>query len=69
MIIVQAVDPIQRINSCPLGLKAHETRLCPLHRKLDDALKSVEEAFAETTLQDIVSAPTQSIPLGDKLKS
>ncbi len=29
--VVNAVDPIQRIHTCPLGLPAHGVRLCPLH--------------------------------------
>ena len=61
--IVQAVDPIRRIHSCPLGIAAHGTRLCPLHRKLDDAARTVEEAFASTTLADLLNEDTTSIPL------
>jgi Rrf2 family nitric oxide-sensitive transcriptional repressor len=52
--VVSAVDPLKRIRTCPLGLKAHGTNLCPLHRKLDDAIKSVEDAFAETTIESLV---------------
>jgi Rrf2 family protein len=52
--VVAAVDPLKRIKTCPLGLKAHGENLCPLHRKLDDALKSVEEAFAATTIESLV---------------
>ncbi|NBX31042.1 Rrf2 family transcriptional regulator [bacterium] len=38
--VVQAVDPIQRIATCPLGIAAHGKKLCPLHRRLDaDELK------------------------------
>lgn len=66
--IVQAVDPIQRITTCPLGLRSHGVKLCPLHRRLDDALKSVEEAFGSTTLHEIIMEPTQSVPLGDAKK-
>ena len=43
--VVNAVDPIKRITTCPLGLKAHGIHLCPLHARLDSALASVEEAF------------------------
>src|SRR5918993_392073 len=43
--VIQAVDPIRRITSCPLGLKSHGVNLCPLHRRLDDAIASVEQAF------------------------
>src|SRR5690606_18982460 len=34
--VVNAVDPIQRIRECPLGLESHGVRLCPLHRRLDN---------------------------------
>ena len=61
--IVQAVDPIQRIHRCPLGIAAHGTRLCPLHRKLDDAAQSVESAFASTTMADLLNEDNPSIPL------
>jgi Rrf2 family transcriptional regulator, nitric oxide-sensitive transcriptional repressor len=61
--VVNAVDPIQRIKTCPLGLKTHGVRLCPLHRRLDDALASVEAAFRSTTLAEVLSEPTRSPPL------
>lgn len=61
--IVNAVDPIKRINTCPLGLSAHGTNLCPLHRRFDDALAHVEQAFASSTLAEVLAEPTTSIPL------
>ena len=63
--IVQAVDPIQRITTCPLGLASHGTRLCPLHRRLDNALEAMEKAFASTTLAEVLSEPSKSVPLCD----
>src|SRR5262245_46906388 len=42
--VVQAVDPIRRIKSCPLGIKGH-VNLCPLHRRLDQAIALVEKAL------------------------
>lgn len=53
--IVQAVDPIQRIDRCPLGLRGHNGKLCPLHRRLDQAVAMVERAFAESTLAELVA--------------
>ena len=61
--VVQAVDPIQRILSCPLNLEAHGENLCPLHRRLDNALCQVEEAFQDSTIADLLSDATGSIPL------
>jgi Rrf2 family protein len=52
--VVAAVDPLKRIKTCPLGLKAHGENLCPLHRKLDDAIQTVEVAFASTTIESLV---------------
>ncbi|QDT66343.1 RrF2 family transcriptional regulator [Calycomorphotria hydatis] len=63
--VVNAVDPIQRIKSCPLGLAAHGVKLCPLHKRIDDATASIEQAFADTTLADILAEPTDSKPLCD----
>lgn len=63
--IVQAVDPIERITTCPLGLAAHGKRLCPLHRRLDDALAEMEKAFAASTLAEVLAEPTKSRPLCD----
>jgi Rrf2 family transcriptional regulator, nitric oxide-sensitive transcriptional repressor len=61
--VVNAVDPIQRINKCPLGLSSHGIRLCPLHSRMDAALATVEQAFAATTLAEILADPNPSIPL------
>jgi Rrf2 family protein len=63
--VVNAVDPIRRIKECPLGLASHGVRLCPLHKRLDAALASVEDAFARTTLAEILAEPTESVPLCD----
>ena len=61
--VVQAVDPIHRITSCPLGLKNHGVNLCPLHRRLDEAVALVEKAFRKTTLAEVVAEPSASKPL------
>lgn len=59
--VINAVDPIERIVSCPLGLEGH-SKLCPLHRRLDDAIAMVERAFSETVVADFVSDQrTQSL--------
>lgn len=61
--VVNAVEPIERIRVCPLGLKGHGARLCPLHRRLDNAMASVEAAFGGTTLAEVLSEPSDSVPL------
>jgi len=57
--VVNAVDPLKRIRTCPLGLKSHGTNLCPLHRKIDDAMLSVEEAFGSTTIESLLGQSFQ----------
>ena len=60
---VNAVEPIARIQQCPLGLKTHGVRLCPLHHRMDNALAMVEDAFRKTTLAEVLAEPTHSHPL------
>jgi DNA-binding IscR family transcriptional regulator len=50
-----AVERLGRIRQCPLGLTAHGVRLCPLHKRLDNALAMVEDAFRQTTLAEILA--------------
>jgi Rrf2 family nitric oxide-sensitive transcriptional repressor len=61
--IVNAVEPIQRITQCPLDLKAHGTRLCALHSRMDQALQATEDAFRGTTLAELLRDSNPSIPL------
>lgn len=56
--VVNAVDPLTRIQSCPLGLE-HHRELCPLHRRLDSAIAMVEEAFAKTAVAELLPKPTR----------
>jgi Rrf2 family transcriptional regulator, nitric oxide-sensitive transcriptional repressor len=61
--VVNAVEPIQRIRTCPLGLESHGEHLCQLHKRMDKALETVEQAFAATTLAEVLAEQTRSIPL------
>ena len=61
--VVQAVDPLKRIETCPLGLRGHGANLCPLHRRLDQAIASVEAAFRASSLAEIVGDPAATRPL------
>ena len=61
--VVNAVEPIGRIRECPLGLRSHGVRLCPLHKRLDDAMAMVEAAFRDTTLAEVLNEPSPSVPL------
>lgn len=60
--VVNAVGPLERIRSCPLGLASH-TDLCPLHRELDQAYAATEEAFRGVTLRALIESTNPIIPL------
>lgn len=64
--VVQAVDPIQRIVTCPLEIASHGKRLCSLHRKMDNAMADMEHAFRSTTLHELVNDSGPSKPLCDQ---
>ena len=53
--IMDVVNPIRRIEHCPLDLEGHGSQLCPLHRRLDQAMAMVQQAFASTTLAELLS--------------
>jgi Rrf2 family protein len=57
--VIQAVDPIRRIRSCPLGIKGH-LNLCPLHRRLDQAISLVEDALRQSTIAELLTEPSQA---------
>jgi Rrf2 family protein len=61
--VMEAVEPLRRIRTCPLGLESHRLRLCPLHKKLDDALALIERVMRDTTLAEVIAEPTTSKPL------
>lgn len=61
--IVNAVEPFQRIHTCPLELKAHGKRLCSLHSRMDKSLENMEQAFAGTTLAELLLEQNPSVPL------
>jgi Rrf2 family protein len=60
--VVNAVSPIERIQSCPLGLKSHK-KLCPLHAELDRAYAATEKAFKGVTIAQLVNSANPIIPL------
>ncbi len=61
--VMNAVEPVLRIKKCPLGITSHGIQLCSLHRRLDNAIATIESAFANTTLAEIIQEPTSNAPL------
>lgn len=66
--VINAVDPLERIHTCPLGLRQHGKNLCPLHCSMNDAVTRMESAFGRTRLMDLLHTPVKSVPLGIRLK-
>ncbi len=60
--VINAVAPLERIHSCPLGLKSH-TSLCPLHAELDRAYAATEAAFAGVTIKQLLNSTNPTVPL------
>ena len=58
--VINAIDPIERIRRCPLGLEAHSECLCPMHQRIDDALATIEASFRDSTVNDLIRAPGRS---------
>jgi len=67
--IVDAVEPFPRIRECPLGISSHSGTLCPLHRRLDRAMETVEVMFRDTTVADVLSEPGSVTPLCEDPKT
>lgn len=55
---INAVDPIERIKKCPLGIPSHGPKLCRLHQRLDDAIEAVERVLGESSIADMIE-PTR----------
>jgi Rrf2 family protein len=61
--IVNAVDPIPRIKGCPLGLKTHCRRLCPMHDRLDKAMAEVESVLGASTVAELLADESRPLPM------
>ena len=61
--VVNAVDPFPRIRTCPLRLSSHSVRLCALHQRLDDAMATVEKAFAASSIAEMAEGRGGEVPL------
>lgn len=65
--VINAVDPLKRIERCPLGLAAHRAQLCSLHKRLDEGLALVESLFRETTIAELLADGNPSQPLCEEI--
>jgi len=63
--VIGAVDPVERIQRCPLNLEGHGEQLCPMHQRIDQALATVEAVFRESTIAELRDAPQRPQSLRD----
>ncbi len=59
--VVESVDPIRRIQKCPIDHPDH-AELCPMHQRLDQALAEMERTLRSTTLAQVMSGEQKSEP-------
>ena len=52
--IVNVIDPLERITTCPLGREAHRNKLCPLHSRLDEIIGILKDSLGDMTIQDVI---------------
>lgn len=64
--VINTATPVERIRSCPLGIKGHGSSLCSLHRRLDRGAKMLIDLYDGITLEDIVRGRDEPLrPLCD----
>ncbi|MCA9069250.1 MAG: Rrf2 family transcriptional regulator [Planctomycetaceae bacterium] len=56
--VINAIDPWERVHSCPLDKASHSRGLCPIHRQIDEAMASIEDMFQQLTILDVVNNET-----------
>lgn len=52
--VVNAIDPLERITSCPASREPHAGQLCPLHARLDEIIVLLQDSFRKMTLQSVI---------------
>jgi Rrf2 family nitric oxide-sensitive transcriptional repressor len=63
--IVNAIDPLERITTCPLDRTDHTNGLCPLHTRLDEVIVLLQESLRKMTLKSVIEGeegPTLCAP-------
>lgn len=61
--VINAVDPLKRIECCPLGLASHGDHLCPLHQRLDEGIAQLEALFGAITIGQLLAEQKSDQPL------
>ncbi|MCH9651001.1 MAG: Rrf2 family transcriptional regulator [Deltaproteobacteria bacterium] len=67
--VINAVDPLQRITGCPLGLKSHRHAMCAMHARLDKAAALVEETLRASTIEELLRTPERPQPMKESVST
>ncbi|MCC6932247.1 MAG: Rrf2 family transcriptional regulator [Deltaproteobacteria bacterium] len=54
--VINAVDPIRRVQHCPVHENGSSEQLCPLQVAIDRAIGAVEKEFASVRLSSLLDA-------------
>jgi Rrf2 family protein len=60
--VLNAVDPLRRIDPCPPDLAEHRESFSALHRRLDEGMALIESFFERTTVGQLLVEPETSQP-------
>lgn len=61
--VINSLEPLERIEKCPLGIGSHAGTLCPLHRAVDGAIAAAQRILSEVRVSDMVAQPGSVTPL------
>ncbi len=53
--VVNVIEPIERIKTCPLGRTPPRSRLCSLHSRIDNAIATLQQELGSLTLHDVTT--------------
>jgi len=63
--VVECVDPLPRMEQCPLQQETHAPKPCALHQLLFDTNAYVRERFASAKICELLNEPGGDTPLCD----
>lgn len=55
--VFSAVDPIRTIAEWPIHLEERHQRMCPLHRRLNEAISLVENTLRAVSIAELLTEP------------
>ena len=61
--VINAVEPLTTLDSCPLSIEHHKSQLCPLHRRLNKTISQLKETLALSNIKDLLEEDPDRKPL------